>query len=76
MSDPTRQISKADRAVAEGVLAVGAVLLVLAPVLLGPWALEQGWQSPRFSVFALATIAAWWLGSSAVRTVARRLWAS
>jgi hypothetical protein len=73
MSDPTRHISKTDRAVAGGVLAAGSVLLVLAPVLLGPWALEQGRQSPRFALFAIATIAAWWLGSCAVRTVARRL---
>jgi hypothetical protein len=73
MDQEQRDIPRGDRAAAGILITAGTAVLAVAPILAAPWALEEGWQSVRFGLFALAVVAAWGLGGSAAAAVLRRL---
>ncbi|MFN3648708.1 MAG: hypothetical protein ACK47B_03925 [Armatimonadota bacterium] len=73
MSQDHRRVPVADRVTALGVLTLAAVLGVAAPLTAIPWALQSGWQAPRFLAFAAAVVAAWGLGIAAALPVVRKL---
>jgi len=73
MQQDTRQVPRADRAIAIVLLILAALIPIAAAVYIAPLALADGYMSRRFLLFVEAILGAGWLLYGAAAQVLARM---